>query len=160
MAVPPVVEVPPLPPIERAHIHAASTFGERASDAVASTMGSWRFVITQNLVVFCWVVLNVIALIGFRWDPAPFILLNLVFSWQASNIGPVLQMTGNRAAQRDRLRDDTEAREVELSIELLHEMRALVADLHTHTECRGHTTIGEPPTLGLPPRGFTGGYPV
>src|SRR5258708_5930134 len=91
-------------PASRAHIHAANTFGERAADAVAEGMGSWRFVITQNAIVAVWIAFNLVALFGLRWDPAPFILLNLLFSWQASNIGPVLQMTGNRAAQRDRKR--------------------------------------------------------
>lgn len=96
----------------RKHIHESVTFGERVADAVAQQMGSWRFIIIQSCIVFCWIVLNAVGF-AFRWDPYPFILLNLAFSTQAAYTGPILQMTSNRSAARDRMRDDHEAAEVE-----------------------------------------------
>ena len=89
-----------------------ATLGNRVADWVASSMGSWRFVIGQNLIIGVWCVVNVVAL-ALRWDPYPFILLNLVMSWQAANAAPVIMMSQNRAAAKDHLRDDHEADEVE-----------------------------------------------
>ena len=94
-------------------IHSHATLGERAADAVASGMGSWRFIIAQSAFVAAWIVVNVVA-VAFRWDPYPFILLNLAFSTQAAYAAPILQMASNRAAAKDRLRDDLEAREVDV----------------------------------------------
>ena len=79
-----------------------ATFGERLADRIARGIGSWKFLIIQSLFVVLWFVLNIIAW-AFRWDPYPFILLNLMFSIQAAYTGPVLLLAGNRSAQRDRL---------------------------------------------------------
>ena len=96
----------------RKHIHETTTLGDRVADKIAASVGSWRFIIISNALVLLWVLINVtVALL--RWDPYPFILLNLVFSWQAFNTGPILQKTQNRQAARDRKRDDHEAQEVE-----------------------------------------------
>lgn len=95
----------------RAHIHEPQTLGEKAADKVASGMGSWRFIGIQTLVILVWISLNVLGLIQ-HWDPYPFILLNLLFSTQAAYAAPILQLSGNRMAQKDRMRDDTEAEEV------------------------------------------------
>lgn len=54
------------------------TTGQRIADAVASTMGSWRFIIIQTTVLFFWIILNVTAFIE-HWDPYPFILLSLIW---------------------------------------------------------------------------------
>src|SRR5579884_1840181 len=77
------------------------TFGERLADAIAREIGSWRFLILQTIAVIAWVSLNLLAVIG-RWDPYPFILLNLLFSVQAAYTGPVLLLSQNRQSQRDR----------------------------------------------------------
>lgn len=77
------------------------TRGERLADAAAAQIGSWRFLIIQTTAVFAWVILNVLAFIG-HWDPYPFILLNLLFSVQAAYTGPVLLLSQNRQAERDR----------------------------------------------------------
>src|SRR5689334_13092339 len=55
------------------------TLGDRIADRVAATMGSWRFIIVQSCLLVVWVALNVTAFIQ-RWDPYPFILLNLALS--------------------------------------------------------------------------------
>lgn len=77
-------------------------FGQRAADRVAHTMGSWRFIIVQSLLLALWVVANAIAWI-FHWDPYPFILMNLILSLQAAYTAPVILMSQNRQAIRDRV---------------------------------------------------------
>lgn len=118
----------------RAHLHDLHTVGDRASAALARLVGSWRFVLGQNWFVAVWIAWNTIP--GFpHFDPPPYIGLNLLFSWQASNTGPVLQMTGNHQAEIDRARDDHEAAEVdalftmnERQLEILQLLRTLVKE--------------------------------
>ena len=82
--------------------HAQSrTFGARIADLVANAMGSWPFIIIQTLFVVLWMSLNILGFIE-HWDPFPFILLNLVFSTQAAYAAPIIMMSQNRAAERDR----------------------------------------------------------
>ncbi|MEO9133112.1 MAG: DUF1003 domain-containing protein, partial [Sphingomonas sp.] len=77
------------------------TTGQRIADTVASTMGSWRFIIIQTTILFFWIVLNVTAYIA-RWDPYPFILLNLALSFQAAYAAPFIMMSQNRQQDIDR----------------------------------------------------------
>jgi uncharacterized membrane protein len=116
-------------PHRRAHIHDTNSFGQRAADAIATAMGSWPFIIWQSVVVGSWIVLNLLAFIR-HWDPYPFILLNLLFSTQAAYAAPIIMMSQNRQAQKDHLRDDHEAGEVDLLFkinqqewEILHLLR-------------------------------------
>ncbi len=78
------------------------TLGDKIADAVASTVGSWRFIIIQSIALALWIILNVAAIIG-RWDPYPFILLNLALSFQAAYAAPFVMMSQNRQAAKDRL---------------------------------------------------------
>jgi uncharacterized membrane protein len=78
------------------------TAGERIADAFAAIMGSWRFIIVQTAMLVVWVALNVIAWIH-HWDPYPFILLNLALSFQAAYAAPIIMMSQNRQAAKDRL---------------------------------------------------------
>lgn len=78
------------------------TLGERAADAVARVIGSWRFIVIQSIALAVWVVLNVTAWVH-HWDPYPFILMNLVLSLQAAYTAPMIMMSQNRKAARDRL---------------------------------------------------------
>jgi uncharacterized membrane protein len=82
--------------------HDEATFGEMLADKIASGIGSWTFLIVQTAAVMAWVLFNIYGWIN-RWDPFPFILLNLLFSVQAAYTGPVLLLAGNRQAQKDRL---------------------------------------------------------
>lgn len=77
------------------------TVGQRVADSTARLLGSWPFIIGQTMLVAAWIVLNLIAWAR-HWDPYPFILLNLMFSVQAAYAGPVLMMSQNRQAERDR----------------------------------------------------------
>jgi uncharacterized membrane protein len=78
------------------------TFGQRIADNVASGMGSWTFIIIQTLFVIAWMALNVFEVFSHKWDPYPFILLNLLFSTQAAYAAPIIMMSQNRSAERDR----------------------------------------------------------
>ncbi|MBL0357910.1 MAG: DUF1003 domain-containing protein [Chitinophagaceae bacterium] len=78
------------------------TFGQKLADMIATGMGSWKFIIWQTVVVVIWMFLNVVALMQ-HWDPYPFILLNLVFSTQAAYAAPLIMMSQNRQAARDRV---------------------------------------------------------
>jgi len=78
------------------------TFGQRVADSVASGMGSWAFIIIQTLFVIAWMTLNIVEVATHRWDPYPFILLNLLFSTQAAYAAPIIMMSQNRSAERDR----------------------------------------------------------
>jgi uncharacterized membrane protein len=77
------------------------TVGQRVADSTARVLGSWPFIIGQTAFVAAWIALNLVAWAQ-HWDPYPFILLNLMFSVQAAYAGPVIMMSQNRAAERDR----------------------------------------------------------
>ncbi len=96
--------------------------GERIADSVALTVGSWRFIIIQSALLAVWIALNLTAWIA-AWDPYPFILLNLVLSFQAAYAAPIVMMSQNRQAAIDRgnAEHDYEVNvKAELEIELLH----------------------------------------
>lgn len=112
---------------------AQSTLGERAADAVARFGGSWTFIGLFCAVLFAWVVLNsfILAKHGNSFDPYPYILLNLFLSMLASAQAPIILMSQNRSAEKDR-RDAEHDYEVnlkaELEIMLLHEKLDLLRD--------------------------------
>ena len=78
------------------------TAGQRIADKTAQLMGSWTFIIAQSVFVIIWMALNIIAWFE-KWDPYPFILLNLVFSVQAAYAAPIIMMAQNRQNERDRI---------------------------------------------------------
>jgi uncharacterized membrane protein len=99
------------------------TVGQKIADWVAATMGSWNFIIIQSTLLFVWIVLNVTAYVQ-RWDPYPFILLNLALSFQAAYAAPFIMMAQNRQQDIDRQEAETDHQiniKAELEIELLHE---------------------------------------
>ena len=83
--------------------HDEATLGERVADQAAAGIGSWWFLGIQSGLILIWLTLNIWGLTH-RWDPFPFIFLNLMFTIQAAYTGPVLLLSGNRQAQKDRLR--------------------------------------------------------
>jgi uncharacterized membrane protein len=84
-----------------AEYRARLTVGQRIADTVAATMGSWRFIIIQSVILAAWIVFNLVAWAN-HWDPYPFILLNLVLSFQAAYAAPFIMISQNRQAERDR----------------------------------------------------------
>jgi uncharacterized membrane protein len=98
------------------------TIGERIADRVAAIGGSWRFLIVFFSTLAGWIVVN--AVVGHAFDPYPFILLNLVLSTLAAVQAPIIMMSQNRVAARDRAQADEDFRtnlKAELEIASLHE---------------------------------------
>jgi uncharacterized membrane protein len=73
----------------------------RFSESIARTLGTARFLVAQTILVAVWITLNV-ASYRLRWDPYPFILLNLAFSTQAAYAAPLILLAQNRQEARDR----------------------------------------------------------
>ncbi|MDT4953004.1 MAG: hypothetical protein QOJ02_1142 [Acidobacteriota bacterium] len=102
------------------------TFGQRLADRVAAFGGSWTFIMIFGATLLTWVVLNsyILARRGATFDPYPYILLNLFLSMIAALQAPVIMMSQNRQASKDRL-DAAHDYEVNLKAELeilgLHE---------------------------------------
>jgi uncharacterized membrane protein len=138
------------------------TPGQRLADAVTDRLGSWPFIVIQSLVLVAWLAVNSIAWRQ-HWDPYPFILLNLVLSFQAAFSAPIIMMSQNRQTVKDRLRAEADyavnlraeldvaavhARLDELSgrqwaallevqhqqLELLNRIEALTAEIHRATK--------------------------
>lgn len=107
---------------EPSTLHAPRSFADKAADRVTDLVGSWRFIIIQSAILLAWIVFN--ALSPGRVDPYPFILLNLLLSFQAAYTAPIIMMSQNRQADIDRRRsieDFDVNRKAELEIETLHE---------------------------------------
>jgi uncharacterized membrane protein len=77
-------------------------FGQRAADFIAYWGGSWHFIISLILILIIWMILNTCIVI-FKWDPYPFILMNLFLSCLAALQAPIILMSQNRQTERDRL---------------------------------------------------------
>jgi uncharacterized membrane protein len=80
-----------------------ATFGQKLADRVAAIGGSWSFLISFGVVMAIWVALNTIVLATDAFDPYPFVFLNLMLSLLAAVQAPVILMSQNRQAARDRL---------------------------------------------------------
>jgi uncharacterized membrane protein len=81
------------------------TFGQKAADKLTKVAGSWGFILGFIAVMTVWIAANGSwILFGERWDPYPFILLNLALSCLAAIQAPIILMSQNREAQKDRQR--------------------------------------------------------
>ena len=78
------------------------TLGQKLADKCSNIIGSWRFIGIQSSFLTFWILLNILS--PKKPDPYPFILLNLMLSFQAAYTGPVLLMASNRQSQIDRKR--------------------------------------------------------
>ena len=103
------------------------TFGQRLADKVASFGGSWTFISIFGAVMVVWILLNSVILLRYgsgSFDPYPYILLNLFLSMLAAIQAPIILMSQNRQAYKDRLsaEHDYEVNlKAELEIMILHE---------------------------------------
>ncbi|HEX4211532.1 MAG TPA: DUF1003 domain-containing protein [Candidatus Binataceae bacterium] len=104
--------------------------GAQAADAFASAMGSWTFIIIQSVMLAIWVLLNVIAWMS-HWDPYPFILLNLALSFQAAYAAPIIMMSQNRQAQKDRLMAE---HDFEINTKAEEELKAVMLHLEAQDD--------------------------
>ena len=82
------------------------------TESIARFFGTGRYLLLQTLIVFAWIILNVSA-VTLRWDPYPFILLNLAFSTQAAYAAPLILLAQNRQENRDRVALDEDRRRAE-----------------------------------------------
>jgi CRP/FNR family transcriptional regulator, cyclic AMP receptor protein len=136
------------------------TLGQRVADSFADTIGSWPFIIIQSMILAVWILLNIAAWVN-HWDPYPFILLNLMLSFQAAYAGPVIMMSQNRQSAKDRLAAEIDHQvntkaeleinnlvrrldELELNMEENHtELRKLLS--HRQKETKPKTHASPPP---------------
>lgn len=91
------------------------TFGERLADLAVKWVGNWTFLIIQSGMLLIWMLLNIFGWIN-HWDPYPFVLLNLVLSFQAAFATPIILMSENRQSRLDERRNH-----LDLQINLLAE---------------------------------------
>lgn len=80
------------------------TLGQRISDGVAKTVGSWKFIIIQSVCIMIWIMYNALSP-SHVWDPYPFILLNLMLSFQAAYTAPAIMMSQNRLSEIDLIKE-------------------------------------------------------
>ncbi len=100
------------------------TLGERLSDHLASFGGSWTFIIIFGCILFVWILYNQAVSDPARFDPYPYILLNLILSCLAALQAPIIMMSQKRQEVKDRLRSQSDYRidlKAELEIRHLHE---------------------------------------
>lgn len=116
-------------PVIVRHMGPGRTRGERIADAVAARVGSWPFIIVQTTLLALWIVGNALLIrdwfSGKPFDPYPFILLNLMLSFQAAYTGPFVLMSQNRQAARDR---DEAEHDYDVNREALDILRRLEAE--------------------------------
>ncbi|MBV9007631.1 MAG: DUF1003 domain-containing protein [Verrucomicrobia bacterium] len=94
------------------------TFADKAADKIARFGGSWKFIILSLVMLIVWMVVNTLMLRAQPFDPFPFVLLNLVLGVMAALQAPIIMMSQNREAKKDRLRADLDY-QVNLKNEML-----------------------------------------
>ena len=88
----------------------------RGAEAFARFMGTGRFLLYMTAFIIVWIILNSVALFGFKWDAYPFILLNLCFSVQASYAAPLILLAQNRQDDRDRVALEQDRQQAERNL--------------------------------------------
>ncbi|GAA1978653.1 DUF1003 domain-containing protein [Kitasatospora viridis] len=107
-------------------VHEDRKLGDRLADGVANSMGTWTFILGQAAFTMAWIVLNSSHGWIHAWDSYPYVLLNLVYSFQAGFTGPILLLSQNRQSRHDRLRAEHDYAVDERTNELVH----LIAQHH------------------------------
>ncbi len=118
------------PPIEQL------SKGQKISDKVARFGGSWNFIISFGIVLAVWIIFNVVALVQYRFDPFPFILMNLILSCVAALQAPVIMMSQNRQEEKDRKRNENDYLinlKAEMQIRSLHQKMDLLLEEQIQT---------------------------
>ncbi len=130
------------PPIRNVNeiLKERTTLGQKAADFVVSLVGSWKFLIVQSILITIWIILNVIAFV-YHWDPYPFILMNLFLSLQAAYTAPVIMMSQNRQADRDRIEahndyviNQKSEEEIRIILEHLEAQNESIKEIYTTLE--------------------------
>lgn len=82
--------------------HKKLALGDKASDILTEFMGSWGFIVVFSIGIGSWIIANILMFVN-HWDPYPFILLNLMLSCLSAYQAPIILMSQNRQADRDRI---------------------------------------------------------
>jgi uncharacterized membrane protein len=105
----------------------------RGAEAGARFFGTPKYILGQSLIVVLWIVANAIAWKA-RWDPYPFILLNLAFSTQAAYAAPLILLAQTRQASRDQIHAEANAKHMEhlsqQQVKLLEENTRITEEIH------------------------------
>ena len=110
--------------------------GQRLSDKVARFGGSWMFIISFGVVLFAWIIFNVVMPTREIFDPYPFILMNLVLSTIAALQAPIIMMSQNRKEEKDRKRAENDYLinlKAELELRSLHQKIDLLLEEQVKT---------------------------
>jgi uncharacterized membrane protein len=128
----------------RPHAHLQGAFGQdsfgRHAEATARFLGTPQYILGQTIVVIGWIAVNAVA-VTLRWDPYPFILLNLAFSTQAAYAAPLILLAQTRQADRDKANaaaaathgEELASRHAELleaNTKLTEQVERLTAEIH------------------------------
>ncbi|MFN0274288.1 MAG: DUF1003 domain-containing protein, partial [Chitinophagales bacterium] len=84
------------------------TTGQKVSDKVARFGGSWKFIMLFGFVLILWIIFNILAMGKYKFDPYPFILMNLVLSCIAAMQAPIIMMSQNRQEEKDRMQSEND----------------------------------------------------
>lgn len=98
-------------------------FSDKVADKITEGAGSWKFILSFCSLIAIWIIFNTYFLLS-RFDPYPFILLNLILSCVAALQAPIIMMSQNRQAEKDRLRGQNDYKvdlKAELILEDIHE---------------------------------------
>jgi uncharacterized membrane protein len=126
---------------EHGHLH--TTFGGDAfgqlAERLARFFGTPGYIVGQTIVVIAWIIANGLFLTGvWKWDPYPFILLNLAFSTQAAYAAPLILLAATRQAARDKINEGAASRHRDeiatAQAQLLEENTRLTSEVHRLTE--------------------------
>ncbi len=112
-----------------AALKAESTSGERLADSIARIGGSWSFILAFLAFLVFWCVVNTVVLMTRAFDPYPFIFLNLVLSMLAAIQAPIIMMSQNRQAERDRFEA---AKDYEVNLKAELEVLSLHQKIDSH----------------------------
>ncbi|MEA5139628.1 DUF1003 domain-containing protein [Arcicella rigui] len=124
------------PPIEEI------TEGQAISDKVAKFGGSWKFIIIFAVILTVWIIFNTVMITKYRFDPYPFILMNLVLSCIAALQAPIIMMSQNRQEEKDRKRSENDYLinlKAEMQIRSLQQKMDLLLEEQIRTLIDSHT---------------------
>ncbi|CCH78017.1 conserved hypothetical protein [Nostocoides japonicum T1-X7] len=138
----------PVETSRRTRISRPANFSEEGfgilAEKFARFMGTAKFLVYMTIFIIVWVLLNVLGMKRFHWDPYPFILLNLFFSTQASYAAPLILLAQNRQDDRDRVgleqdrtRDERNLADTEFLTREVAALRIALRDTATRDFIRG-----------------------
>jgi uncharacterized membrane protein len=96
-------------------------------DSFVAGFGSLKFIIYQTIIIIFWIIFNCVGIFGLKWDPYPFILLNLVFSTQAAYAAPLILLSQNRQAEVDRQKAENDFEVNQIALNEIREIKQLIA---------------------------------